>query len=94
MDSEQRWTRDNPHDHPLRARRLVQEALYEREADAYHPLDDIYLVWFCYILGGWKALVGYEHDKFYYEVTHDVVKGQTYVDTYVKQSQSVYQTDQ
>lgn len=44
-----------------------------------------YLVWFCFILGGWKALVSStEADGRYYEVTYNITKRETYVDTYKK----------
>jgi hypothetical protein len=44
-----------------------------------------YLVWFCFILGGWKALVSStEPDGRYYEVTYNISKKETYVDTYKK----------
>lgn len=44
-----------------------------------------YMVWFCFILGGWKALVSStEADGRYYEVTYNKTKGETYVDTYTK----------
>lgn len=82
--------KDDPNDHPLRARRLVLETVYELLPDNYHDIKDVYVVWFCYVLGGWKALVGYEHDGYYYEVTHDVAKNQTYVDVYAKHSQRVF----
>lgn len=82
--------KDNPNDHPLRARRLVLETVYDMLPDDYHDIKDVYVVWFCYVLGGWKALVGYEHDYgLYYEVTHDVAKNQTYVDVYAKKYQRV-----
>lgn len=83
---------DNPNDHPLRARRLVLDTVYETFPDEYHDINDVYVVWFCYVLGGWKALVGYEHDGYYYEVTHDVAKNQTYVDVYAKHFQRVVGT--
>jgi hypothetical protein len=44
-----------------------------------------YMVWFCFILGGWKALVSStEADGRYYEVTHNEALNETYVDTYKK----------
>lgn len=54
-------------------------------------LEDVYVVWFCYILGGWKALVSTTlEDGKYYEVTCNPAKGEIYVDTYVKQKNTVY----
>lgn len=47
--------------------------------------DDVYVVWFTYTLGNWKALVSTTlPDGKYYEVTHDAGKKVTYIDTYVK----------
>lgn len=46
---------------------------------------DVYIVWFCYILGGWKALLSTTlRDGMYYEVTHSAVKKETYIDVYKK----------
>lgn len=43
------------------------------------------LVWFCYILGGWKALVSTDmDDHMYYEVTYNREKDETYLDAYEK----------
>lgn len=48
-------------------------------------LSDIYVVWFTYTLGNWKAMISTTRpDDRYYEVTYDKAKGQTYVDTYLK----------
>ena len=47
--------------------------------------DDVYIVWFCYILGGWKALISTTvPDGMYYEVTHNKEKDETYLDAYKK----------
>lgn len=53
--------------------------------------DDVYVVWFCYILGGWKALVSTTvPDNMYYEVTHKAEHdgsdgpAETYLDVYSK----------
>lgn len=47
--------------------------------------DDVYVVWFAYVLGGWKALISTTvNDGMYYEVTHDRVKGSIYLDAYKK----------
>ena len=51
------------------------------------PQDEIYVVWFCFILGGWKALLGTNvEDGKYYELTHNKDKKETYIDTYIKDS--------
>lgn len=46
----------------------------------------VYVVWFCYILGGWKALLSTTlSDGMYYEVTHNPLGGgETYLDAYKK----------
>lgn len=78
--------------YPDRAKRIIQNHL-ELEG---RPLgiDQVYVVWFCYILGGWKALLSTTfEDSRYYEVTHNSSKGQTYVDTYVKESNVMFEEE-
>lgn len=49
------------------------------------PSFDVYVVWFCYILGGWKCLVSTTlPDGMYYEVTYDTNKNSIYLDAYKK----------
>ena len=49
------------------------------------PEFEVYVVWFCYILGGWKSLVSTTlPDGMYYEVTYDKDKGAIYIDAYKK----------
>lgn len=44
-----------------------------------------YVVWFCYILGGWKALISTTlPDGMYYEVTYNKNQRTTYLDAYKK----------
>jgi len=80
--------------HINRARELV--TLEYNAEIAYGPedivvLEDIYVVWFCYILGGWKALLSnYKNDGRYYEVTYNHDQDETYVDTYIKENNTVY----
>lgn len=48
-------------------------------------INDVYIVWFAYVLGGWKALCSTSiPDGRYYEVTYNATKGEAYVDTYKK----------
>ena len=48
-------------------------------------LDDVYVVWFCKTSQNWKALVSTNvRDGMYYEVTHNGVTGETYLDVYKK----------
>ena len=50
-----------------------------------NPEFDVYVVWFCYILGGWKCLVSTTlPDGMYYEVTYDKNKNSIYLDAYKK----------
>lgn len=47
--------------------------------------EDVYIVWFCKVLGNWKALLSTAlPDGMYYEVTHDGVACYDYVDAYKK----------
>lgn len=73
-------SRDNNPDY---ARKIVEQW-------AVHSLQvpegtGFYVVWFCFILGGWKALVSStEADGRYYEVTFNKMTEEVYVDTYRK----------
>lgn len=78
-----------PVDYPKRARHIVANHL-ELENNPI-PFQNIYVVWFSYVLGGWKALVSTTvEDSRYYEITHNPDKNQTYIDTYVKESNRVF----
>lgn len=47
--------------------------------------DDLFIVWFCKVLGNWKALISTNKwDGYYWEVTYNGAKKETYVDTYRK----------
>lgn len=49
------------------------------------PQYDVYVVWFTFTLGNWKALVSTSlPDGMYYEVTHNAAKRETYIDAYKK----------
>lgn len=64
---------------PDEARQIAAKAATKVTGDYYGP-DDVYVVWFCYILGGWKALVSTPvEDGRYYEVTHNHEKNENYV---------------
>ena len=54
--------------------------------------DEFSIVWFCYILGGWKALVTTPNIKtgIYYEVTYNKNKQETYLDVYSKVENACY----
>ena len=48
--------------------------------------DDLYIVWFCKVLGNWKALISTDKwDGYYWEVTYNGAKQETYVDVYRKE---------
>ena len=88
-------TEDEGVDYVLKARKLVIEESKEfnidTNQDEYLELHETYVVWFAYILSGWKALVSTSRlDGRYYEVTHNQKKGETYVDTYVKIANTAY----
>lgn len=73
------------------ARKLVKETVELRDDVTVEP----YVVWFCYILGGWKALVSTPiEDGRYYEVTYDKAKGCAYVDTYHKEDNEMVYLDE
>lgn len=62
--------------------------------DVYDDLDvtHVYVVWFCYILGGWKALCSTNiEDGKYYEVTYDHENDRIYVDEYAKRNQLAFE---
>jgi len=55
-------------------------------------VEQLYIVWWTYILGNWKAMISttVPGDGLYFEVTHDVTRHQTYVDTYKKTANQVF----
>lgn len=82
-----------PVNYPERARAVLRNHL-ELNTENPLPLSDIYVVWFNFTLGSWKALLSTTaEDNKYYEVTHNASKNQTYIDTYVKESNTVFGDD-
>jgi hypothetical protein len=78
-----------PSDHPGRAKSIVYDFIKDdlRRLDRHGTffIDEVFVVWFCYILGGWKALVSTTlPDGRYYEVTYNSRKEEVYLDVYVK----------
>ncbi len=75
----------NPH---AVARRLVFDYVLPRlEKTDNTPFteDDVYVVWFGYVLGNWKALVSTRlPDGMYYEVTYNEGHEEFYIDAYKK----------
>ena len=93
-------TEDEGVDYPMQAKLFVQTEYNQLQLigdGRTLTLDEIYVVSFTYILGGWKALVSTSRpDGRYYEVTHkpehDGTDGPevTFVDTYVKVQNTAY----
>ena len=69
----------------LRVFEHIRTRLEKTDLHVTFSLDEVYVVWFTYVLGNWKALVSTTlPDGMYYEVTYDKVKEQTYIDSYKK----------
>jgi hypothetical protein len=68
------------------AKRLVMQEVCETYAEMGDiPTFVVYIYFFGYVLGGWKAEVSTSlPDKLVYEVTYNALKSEAYVDTYVK----------
>lgn len=77
---------NEPTDYPAAAREIVDDWVQKRMLETGSATQyDLYVVWFCYILGGWKALVSTTmSDGLYFEVTHNYTKSETYLDVYNK----------
>lgn len=82
--------------HMLKARLLVLKYFNEKveKTDGFKIIEEqIYIVWWSYVLGGWKALISTTiPDGMYYEVTYNKTKGETYLDAY-KKFDNVYYKD-
>lgn len=79
---------------PDKARQLVFSHIKKRlevtDAHVTFGLDGVYVVFFTYTLGHWKALVSTTlPDGMYYEVTHNSIKHETYIDSYKKWENTV-----
>lgn len=75
--------------YPAKACRLVfnyvKPRLEKTDTHVTFGKDECYVVWFAYILGGWKALVSTTlPDGMYYEVTYDRGMDRFYLDAYKK----------
>ena len=67
-------------------RKAKESVIQAGEHIEFKP-EDLYIVWFCKVLGNWKALISTDvYDGAYWEVTYNGTKQETYVDTYAKQS--------
>ena len=81
---------------PQEAMERVVEAWNETADENLSPLhiEDVFVVWFSYILGNWKALVSTNrYQGYYWEVTYRDATDEVYVDTYVKSGQVVLTED-
>ena len=63
----------------------VKARLEKTDTHVTFALDEVYVVWFAFTLGNWKALLSTTlPDGMYYEVTHNAAKNETYIDAYKK----------
>lgn len=63
----------------------ILENLEKTDTHITFGRDEVYCVWFAFVLGNYKALVSSSlPDGRYYEVTYDKNKTRVYIDTYVK----------
>jgi len=78
-------------DFPTRAKMMVEEVVKNSYNTEVVAPAMVYVVWFCFTLGGWKALCSTSiADGRYYEVTFNKDTQETYVDIYVKMKQEVF----
>lgn len=73
---------------PELARKIVYDQELAYGVQKKHPsfsVDEVYVVWFAYVLGYWKALCSTSlPDGRYYEVTFNKHMKVAFVDTYLK----------
>ena len=63
----------------------VKSRLEKTDTHVTFAPDEVYVVWFAFTLGNWKALISTTlPDGMYYEVTHNAAKAETYLDAYKK----------
>jgi Family of unknown function (DUF6275) len=70
---------------------LATETAEDDDTEEY-TMEELFVVWFAYTLGNWKALVSTTRsgDGIYCEVTHSKEKLETYVDIYKKQANHMF----
>lgn len=79
-------------DLPTMAKRVVLDQA--RKLGVELSYNDVYVVWFAYTLGNWKALCSTtEPDGRYYEVTYSGEKKLGFVDTYRKTHNNEFTLD-
>ena len=65
--------------------KYVSERLEKTDTHVTFTESDVYVVWFTFVLGCWKALVSTKlPDGMYYEVTYNPETRETYLDAYKK----------
>lgn len=62
--------------------RLIYNYLNDRYRNT--NINDMFIVWSCYILGNRKYLVGVKDSSSYFEVTYNKNKKEWYIDEYSK----------
>lgn len=63
----------------------VREKLEKTDTHVTFAIDEVYVVWFAFTLGNFKALLSTSlPDGMYYEVTYNGVRGEVYLDAYKK----------
>lgn len=73
-------------DYQEKAKKIVRDWV-EARLDKSDPEQafEVFVVWYNFQLGGWKAMLSTTlPDGMYYEVTHNRVLGETYLDAYKK----------
>jgi len=88
----------DPTHFPAMARRIVFKHIADRleKTDLHITFaeDEVYVVWFTYTLGNWKALCSTTlPDGRYYEVTFNKAQNEAYIDTYLKVDNTAVQMD-
>lgn len=79
-------------DFPTKAKRLVRHQINvvgigtpRTEKINQISIDEIYVVWFAYVMGQWKAILSTSRpDGRIWEVTYNRAREEVYVDTYLK----------
>lgn len=78
---------DGEHSPQFRAKKFVADYWNEVGGGERNlSPSDIYVVWFAYILGGWKCVLSshFWDDSSYFEITYDFKQKQMYLDHYRK----------
>lgn len=78
-------------DFPTKAKLRVEETMKKIFNTPTIEPAQVYVVWFAYVMGGWKAIVSTTiADGRIYEVTYNKAKDETYVDVYIKHRQEIF----